>query len=91
MQKDMHFWGTYVIARAAGVPSNDAHTIVYAAQYVDDSTKQDSKTHEDGGCSMELQLHTILNKPLKTIYTIERSNGESGCRFTLFLVAKVKL
>ena len=49
MQKDMHFWGTYVIARAAGVPSNDAHTIAYAAQYVDDSTKQDSKTHEDGG------------------------------------------
>ena len=49
MQKDMHFWGTYVIARAAGVPSNDAHTIAYAAQYVDDSTKQDSKEHEDGG------------------------------------------
>ena len=49
MQKDMHFWGTYVIARAAGMPKNDAHTIAYAAQYVDDSTEQDSGEHEDGG------------------------------------------
>ncbi|MBC6413962.1 MAG: hypothetical protein GDA45_03375 [Chromatiales bacterium] len=49
MQKDMHFWGTYVITRAAGVPMNDAHTIAYAAQYVDDSTQQDSEQHEDGG------------------------------------------
>ena len=49
MQEDMHFWGTYVITRAAGVPMNDAYTIAYAAQYVDDSNKQDSEPHKDGG------------------------------------------
>ncbi len=49
MQTDMHFYGTYVLARAAGVPANDAHTIAYAAQFVDDSTKQDSICHPDGG------------------------------------------
>ncbi|MCT4535141.1 DUF6765 family protein [Halodesulfovibrio sp.] len=49
MQLDMHFYGTYALARAAGIPQEDAYTIAYAAQYVDDSTKQDSKQHEDGG------------------------------------------
>lgn len=49
MQLDMHFYGTYALARAAGIPQKDAYTIAYAAQYVDDSTKQDSKQHEDGG------------------------------------------
>ena len=49
MQEDMHFWGTYVVTRAAGFPMKDAHTIAYAAQYVDDSNKQDSTQHEDGG------------------------------------------
>ena len=49
MQEDMHYYGTYVIARAAGVPPNDASVIAYAAQFVDDSTKQDSEPHDDGG------------------------------------------
>ena len=49
MQTDMHFYGTYVLARAAGIPAVDAKTIAYAAQFVDDSTHQDSDLHEDGG------------------------------------------
>lgn len=49
MQLDMHFYGTYALARAAGIPKEDAYTVAYAAQYVDDSTQQDSKQHEDGG------------------------------------------
>ena len=49
MQKEMHFYGTYVIARCAGLPSQDAHTVAYAAQFVDDSTQQDSERHADGG------------------------------------------
>ena len=49
MQTDMHFFGTYVLARAAGIPWRDAHTIAYAAQFVDDSTRHDSTEHEDGG------------------------------------------
>ena len=49
MQLDMHFYGTYALARAAGIPKIDAMTIAYAAQYVDDSNKKDSAPHEDGG------------------------------------------
>lgn len=49
MQKDMHFYGTFVIARLSGIPINDAKIIAYSAQYVDDSTKNDSEPHEDGG------------------------------------------
>ncbi len=49
MQIDMHYYGTYAIARAAGIPPNDAHVIAYSAQFVDDSTEKDSFTHEDGG------------------------------------------
>ncbi len=49
MQTDMHFYGTYVLARAAGISQRDAKTIAYAAQFVDDSTQQDSEPHSDGG------------------------------------------
>ena len=49
MQVDMHYYGTYVIARAAGIKWQDAQTIAYSAQFVDDSTKEDSDRHPDGG------------------------------------------
>ncbi len=49
MQSDMHFYGTYVLTRAAGISKDDAGVIAYAAQFVDDSTKTDSQTHKDGG------------------------------------------
>ena len=49
MQKDMHYYGTYAIARAAGLQPQDARVIAYSAQFVDDSTMDDSLMHEDGG------------------------------------------
>ena len=48
MQKDMHFYGTYAMARAAGIPQQDSQVIAYAAQFIDDSTAQNSTSHEDG-------------------------------------------
>ena len=48
MQKDMHYYGTYAIARAAGIPWPDAQIIAYSAQYVDDSTKANSEERPDG-------------------------------------------
>lgn len=36
MQYDMHYYGTYAIAAAAGIPKEDAQVIAHAAQYVDD-------------------------------------------------------
>ena len=49
MQEDMHYYGTYAMARAAGLKVKDAKIIAYAAQYVDDSTANKSEVHEDGG------------------------------------------
>jgi hypothetical protein len=37
MQLDMHFYGTYAMARAAGIKPEFAEVIATAAQYVDDS------------------------------------------------------
>lgn len=36
MQYDMHYYGTYAMAAAAGIPQEDAETIATAAQFVDD-------------------------------------------------------
>lgn len=36
MQYDMHYYGTYAMAAAAGIPHKDAETIATAAQFVDD-------------------------------------------------------
>ncbi|MGE4587965.1 MAG: DUF6765 family protein [Acidaminococcaceae bacterium] len=49
MQTDMHYYGTYAMAVAAGIPKEDAAVIAYASQFVDDSTGYDSDAHEDGG------------------------------------------
>jgi len=49
MQDDMHYYGTLAMAITAGIPRDDAETIAYAAQFVDDSTGYDSSEHEDHG------------------------------------------
>lgn len=49
MQEDMHYYGTYAMARAAGLKVKDAKIVAYAAQYVDDSIANDSEVHNDGG------------------------------------------
>jgi hypothetical protein len=49
MQTDMHYYGTYAIARMAGLTARDAKVVAYSAQFVDDSTKSDSDEHPDGG------------------------------------------
>ena len=49
MQEDMHYYGTYAMARAAGLKVKDAKVVAYAAQYVDDSTANESEVHADGG------------------------------------------
>lgn len=41
MQTDMHYYGTYFLARAAGLNATAALSIAIAAEYVDDSA--DSK------------------------------------------------
>lgn len=49
MQIDFHHAVTYVVARHAGFPDADARIIAYAAQYVDDATKEGILSFDNGG------------------------------------------
>ena len=48
MQIDMHYYGTFALARAAGINKQSARTIAYAAQFVDDNVAYDVDEHDDG-------------------------------------------
>jgi hypothetical protein len=67
MQLDMHYYATFYLARKAGIPQRDAETIAYAAQYVDDSSRDDSEMHRDRGllygiASAHHPLQCVLNR-----------------------------
>ena len=48
MQLDMHYYGTYAMARAAGIKPDSAQVIATAAQFVDDNTARDHVEFLDG-------------------------------------------
>jgi len=48
MDMDMHYYGTYAMARAAGLNAETALTIATAAEFVDDSTETEVYVHPDG-------------------------------------------
>ena len=48
MQVDMHYYGTYAMARAAGLAPEDCRVIATAAQFVDDNAGKDSISFKDG-------------------------------------------
>ena len=48
MQIDFHYYGTYCLARAAGLKREAALIIAYAAQFVDDSVANETDQHRDG-------------------------------------------
>lgn len=48
MQVDMHYYGTYAMARAAGLAPDDCRVIATSAQFVDDNAGKDSITFRDG-------------------------------------------
>ena len=48
MQSDMHYYGTYALARAAGLKRKIAQVVASAAEYVDDATESDGVSVEDG-------------------------------------------
>lgn len=49
MQTDMHYYGTYAMARAAGITPAVCKTIAFAAQFVDDNAAQRHIEFDDGG------------------------------------------
>ncbi len=48
MQLDMHFYGVYALARAAGVRDETARKIAFASQFVDDSVDDDAIVLSNG-------------------------------------------
>ena len=49
MQKDMHYFGTYAMARAAGLAPNACQIIATAAEFVDDNGDNETIEFPDGG------------------------------------------
>jgi hypothetical protein len=41
MQKDVHFYVTYALAKKAGLAAESAETLAWANQYTDDLTQPD--------------------------------------------------
>ena len=50
MQIDMHYYGTYAMARAAGINADAAKIIATAAQYVDDAAETTTYRCRDKSC-----------------------------------------
>ncbi|MCT4535454.1 DUF6765 family protein [Halodesulfovibrio sp.] len=49
MQIDMHYYGTYTLARAAGLNQETAELVATASQFVDDNVESSSICFADGG------------------------------------------
>lgn len=49
MQKDMHYYGSYAMARAAGLKPKVCQTIATASEFVDDNGKKETIEFPDGG------------------------------------------
>jgi hypothetical protein len=60
MQMDMHFYGVYALARAAGIKPEVARTIACASQYVDDCDEDCTKILDD---QIAVIPHTTSHKP----------------------------
>ncbi|MCG9655168.1 DUF6765 family protein [Vibrio vulnificus] len=58
MQIDMHYYGTFCVARAAGLNRESARIIATAAQFVDDNAQQNSIDLGDASaCRVEATAH----------------------------------
>lgn len=63
MQEDMHFYGTYALARIAGFPPDPALTVATAAQFVDDAVEA-SPVHIRGRAYLlpVVSAHTMMER-----------------------------
>ncbi|OCH68584.1 DUF6765 family protein [Vibrio splendidus] len=58
MQIDMHYYGTYCLARTAGLSREASRIIATSAQFVDDNAKQNDISLEDASsCQVEATAH----------------------------------
>ena len=70
MQKDMHYYGTFALALAAGLKADICQIIATASQYVDDNAHQEVIDLADGGCiDVVATAHTMSD-----VQNIERDD-----------------
>jgi len=63
MQIDMHYYGTYAMARAAGLTKEACRIIATAAQFVDDNAEKESITFMDGArLDVEATAHHAFDR-----------------------------
>lgn len=72
MQTDMHYYGTYALARLAGFNVSQAEIIAYSSQFVDDSTSNDSDTHLDGGLIYGVATEHHNDQVFKSMFSNRR-------------------
>ncbi len=65
MQIDMHYYGTYALARAAGIRQEAAKIIATAAQFVDDSARKGASNLFDDGSRFYYQATAHHAEDLK--------------------------
>ncbi|HLO76274.1 MAG TPA: DUF6765 family protein [Magnetospirillum sp.] len=64
MQKDMHYYGTYCMARAAGMSRDKAQVMASAAQYVDDNVQRSPIEMRDGARLLRTPTaHHVTDEP----------------------------
>ena len=62
MQMDMHYYGVYAMARAAGMRVGPAEIVATASEYVDDAIWDREVLAEDGRCILtEMTAHKLLD------------------------------
>lgn len=62
MQLDMHYYGVFALARAAGLKKEHAETIATASQFVDDNVKKEVIEFQDAArFSIEVTGHHAMN------------------------------
>jgi hypothetical protein len=62
MQLDMHYYGTYAMARAAGLNTDAAKIIATCAQFVDDNTARSAVNFRDGSrIDSEATAHHMID------------------------------
>ena len=62
MQLDMHYYGTYAMARTAGLSPKICNIIATSSQYVDDNAARSHIEFEDGGrIDSQATAHHVSN------------------------------
>lgn len=67
MNKDFHYYGTYCAAKTAGYTPDQAQTIAFYAQFVDECTKTESEKLKEQA--------QAAGRELKPVYTVQSVGG----------------